>query len=211
MADTVQEGDKVSWNWGGSHPSGTAAEVKAGEVTVTSHRGNDITKTGTEEDPAVHIERSGNDVVKTASELKVEEQGGIQKEEGTSDNSNGSSSATDSKKDDNDTQNGTSSATEAKKDDKENQNGTSTNGNTEEAHAGDKRKADVQSDTKENEKPSAESGEKEAKKQKTINGTTAPNGKKGPGRPKGTGVKKEKKERRVGTAARKTRSQSKTE
>jgi hypothetical protein len=45
----------VSWSWNGSHPSGTATEVKAGDVTVTSHRGNDITKTGTQSDPAVHV------------------------------------------------------------------------------------------------------------------------------------------------------------
>jgi hypothetical protein len=48
----------VSWTWNGSHPSGTAAEVKAGDVTVTSHRGNDITKTGSKEDPAVHSQYS---------------------------------------------------------------------------------------------------------------------------------------------------------
>ena len=48
----------VSWNWNGSHPSGTAAEIKPGDVTVTSHRGNDITKTGTKQDPAVHSEYS---------------------------------------------------------------------------------------------------------------------------------------------------------
>ncbi|PMD64042.1 uncharacterized protein K444DRAFT_513632, partial [Hyaloscypha bicolor E] len=51
----------VSWNWGASHPSGTASEVKPGEVTVVSHRGNEISKTGDESNPAVHIERNGND------------------------------------------------------------------------------------------------------------------------------------------------------
>jgi hypothetical protein len=62
----------VSWNWNGSHPSGTASEVKPGEVTVVSHRGNEISKTGDESNPAVHIERSGNDVVKLANELNVD-------------------------------------------------------------------------------------------------------------------------------------------
>ncbi|CAD6446786.1 ab2c6399-a452-487c-8128-b7446aeed6ac [Sclerotinia trifoliorum] len=57
MADNkVEEGDKVSWNWRGANPEGTVGEVKAGEVTVTSQRGNEIKKTGDETDPAVHIE-----------------------------------------------------------------------------------------------------------------------------------------------------------
>merc|ERR1711939_1048954 len=80
--DKVQEGDKVSWSWGSGQPSGTAAEVKAGDVTVVSHRGNEITKHGEEGNPAVHVERSGNDVVKKASELKVESHGS--KSNGTS-------------------------------------------------------------------------------------------------------------------------------
>lgn len=37
-------------------------------MTVVSHRGNEITKHGEEGNPAVHVERSGNDVVKKASE-----------------------------------------------------------------------------------------------------------------------------------------------
>lgn len=55
---TLRPSPTVSWTWNGSHPSGTVAEVKAGDVTVTSHRGNDITKTGTKEDPAVHSQYS---------------------------------------------------------------------------------------------------------------------------------------------------------
>ena len=71
----------VSWNWNGNQPSGTVGEVKAGEVSVTSHRGNEIKKTGDEGNPAVHIERSGNDVVKKASELNIEEKGSGDSEE----------------------------------------------------------------------------------------------------------------------------------
>ena len=209
----------VSWAWNGSRPSGTVAEVKPGDVTVTSHRGNDITKTGTTQDPAVHsqyyhhisismrckansrlptVERSGNDVVKTVSELKVDQKGASQKEDGTWDNSNGASSSSnhapsEPKKD------------EPKKDDTQIQNDT--NG---EAKAGDKRKADEQTTTNEPEKPAEE--EQETKKQKTTNGTTSANEKKKPGRPKGAnGAKKEKKVPRAGTAARKTRSQGKAE
>jgi len=75
MSEQVETGDKVSWEWNGSHPNGVVGEVKAGEVTVTSNRGNEISKTGDSSNPAVHIERSGNDVVKLANELDVEKKG----------------------------------------------------------------------------------------------------------------------------------------
>ncbi|KAK4687950.1 hypothetical protein P7C73_g2161, partial [Tremellales sp. Uapishka_1] len=70
----LKKGDDVSWNWGSSQPSGTVAEVKEGRAEVKSNKGNTIAKNGTEDDPAVVIERSGNNVVKLAHELnEVEE------------------------------------------------------------------------------------------------------------------------------------------
>ncbi|ORY35429.1 hypothetical protein BCR39DRAFT_509616 [Naematelia encephala] len=69
MADQISKGDEVSWNWGSGQPSGKVADIKAGEASVTSNKGNVIKKKGTEDDPAVVIERSGNDVVKRAHEL----------------------------------------------------------------------------------------------------------------------------------------------
>ena len=66
----------VAWNWGSGAPGGVAAEVVTdGEAKMVSHRGNEVTKQGSPENPAVHIERPGNDVVKKASELEVEEEG----------------------------------------------------------------------------------------------------------------------------------------
>ena len=63
----------VSWNWGSGAPGGTVAEKKAeGEVSITSKRGNKIKKKASPEDPAVVIERPGNNVVKKASELNIE-------------------------------------------------------------------------------------------------------------------------------------------
>jgi len=74
MATEIPEkGDQVSWKWSGSRPSGEVAEVKEGDLTITSNRGNDITRHGKPGDPAVHVARSGNDVVKTAHELTIEE------------------------------------------------------------------------------------------------------------------------------------------
>ncbi|EXJ87825.1 hypothetical protein A1O1_04752 [Capronia coronata CBS 617.96] len=44
-----------------------------GELAITSKRGNKIKKNADPSNPAIHIARSGNDVVKRASELTVEE------------------------------------------------------------------------------------------------------------------------------------------
>ncbi|KAI1849598.1 hypothetical protein JX265_007937 [Neoarthrinium moseri] len=71
----------VSWNWGGGAPGGTVAEKKTeGQVAIKSKRGNTIKKNAEPDNPAVHIERSGNDVVKKASELTVESKGSQGKE-----------------------------------------------------------------------------------------------------------------------------------
>ena len=64
----------ASWNWHGSAPSGEVAEKKTeGEVSVQSKRGNTIKKSAQPDDPAIHLARPGNDVVKNQSELNVEE------------------------------------------------------------------------------------------------------------------------------------------
>ncbi|KAI2603257.1 uncharacterized protein GGS25DRAFT_528287 [Hypoxylon fragiforme] len=71
-----QKGDKVSWNWGAGAPAGTVAETQEqGSVEIKTHRGNTIKRKGEPGNPAVRIERSGNDVVKKSSELTVEERG----------------------------------------------------------------------------------------------------------------------------------------
>ena len=83
----------ASWNWNGSAPSGEVAEKKdEGEVSVQSKRGNTIKKAAQPNDPAIHLARSGNDVVKNQSELNVEEKasggdtnGTKEKEDGTAD------------------------------------------------------------------------------------------------------------------------------
>ncbi|KAK9791558.1 hypothetical protein WJX73_003045 [Symbiochloris irregularis] len=66
-----EKGDEVSWKWGGGRPGGTVSDVKGEETTIES-KGKPITKKGTEDNPAVVVERSGNNVVKRASELDVE-------------------------------------------------------------------------------------------------------------------------------------------
>jgi hypothetical protein len=64
----------VSWNWGGGAPGGKVAETKEhGDIAIQSKKGNTIKKKAELGNPAVHVERSGNDVVKKASELNIEE------------------------------------------------------------------------------------------------------------------------------------------
>ena len=64
----------VSWNWNGSAPGGEVAEKKEeGEVSVQSKRGNTIKKAAKPDDPAIALDRPGNNVVKNQSELNVDE------------------------------------------------------------------------------------------------------------------------------------------
>ena len=75
----------MAWNWGGGAPGGKVAEVKhEGQVAITSKRGNTIKKNAEPDNPAVHISRSGNDVVKKASELNIEEKSSENKNSGKS-------------------------------------------------------------------------------------------------------------------------------
>ncbi|KAI9851916.1 MAG: hypothetical protein M1838_002353 [Thelocarpon superellum] len=77
MADKkIKEGDEVSWQWSGGRPGGTVAEVKDhGDISIQSKKGNTIKKNADPDNPAVHISRPGNDVVKRASELDKEADG----------------------------------------------------------------------------------------------------------------------------------------
>ncbi|KAK3112997.1 hypothetical protein LTR53_010144 [Teratosphaeriaceae sp. CCFEE 6253] len=172
MADKeIKEGDEVSWPWGGGAPGGTVGEVKEhGELTVKSKKGNEIKKKADPEDPAVKIVRSGNDVVKRAHELDVEEKGDGHKEEGEA--------AGDADADDAD----------AKADAEE---GAEVNGD---AKAGEKRKADdgAEKADEEGEKPAAA---KKAKKGGAPNGDKAEPKKKGrPAKKEANGAGKAKAE-----------------
>jgi Hypervirulence associated proteins TUDOR domain len=64
----------VSWKWGSGRPSGEVAEVATeGGISIKSDKGNTIKKNASADDPAVHIAREGNDVVKRAHEVAVDE------------------------------------------------------------------------------------------------------------------------------------------
>ncbi|KAI0773075.1 hypothetical protein BD413DRAFT_611990 [Trametes elegans] len=70
MADKLEQGQHVSWRWGGGNAEGEVAEiVEEGKAQVTSNKGNTVTRNARAGDPAVKIARDGNDVVKLAHEL----------------------------------------------------------------------------------------------------------------------------------------------
>ncbi|KAG1728379.1 uncharacterized protein EDB91DRAFT_1060578 [Suillus paluster] len=71
MENRIEEGQEVSWRWGGGNASGKVDEiVEEGKAKVTSNKGNTVTRIARTGDPAVKITREGNDVVKLAHELK---------------------------------------------------------------------------------------------------------------------------------------------
>ncbi|RWA10464.1 hypothetical protein EKO27_g4657 [Xylaria grammica] len=111
--ENPEKGDKVSWNWGGGAPGGTVAETKdQGDISIKSKRGNTIKKNASPDNPAVHVERSGNDVVKRASELTVETKASENKIQGEDGGNSGSKrkaesqrgSRTDANEDENETE-----------------------------------------------------------------------------------------------------------
>ncbi|KAL1873424.1 hypothetical protein VTK73DRAFT_1015 [Phialemonium thermophilum] len=68
-----EKGDQVSWKWGRGAPAGTVVETKQdGEIAIQTSRGNTVKRNASENNPAVRIERSGNEVVKRASELTID-------------------------------------------------------------------------------------------------------------------------------------------
>ncbi|KAF8157171.1 hypothetical protein B0H34DRAFT_489960 [Crassisporium funariophilum] len=70
MADkNIQEGDEVQWNYGAGHPTGTVDEVQTEGKLEIKTAGKLVHKNASPENPAVHVARKGNDVVKRASEL----------------------------------------------------------------------------------------------------------------------------------------------
>ncbi|KAG2122729.1 hypothetical protein DEU56DRAFT_831469 [Suillus clintonianus] len=70
MENRIEEGQEVSWKWGGGNASGKVDEiVEEGTAKVTSDKDNTVTRIARAGDPAVKITRQGNDVVKLAHEL----------------------------------------------------------------------------------------------------------------------------------------------
>ncbi|PHH86056.1 hypothetical protein CDD83_10817 [Cordyceps sp. RAO-2017] len=62
-------GDTVSWNWGNGQPEGKVLDVKADKATIETKRGNEVSRNGDAEDPAVVIDTGKSKAVKSAHEL----------------------------------------------------------------------------------------------------------------------------------------------
>ena len=165
----------ASWSWNGSHPSGEVAEKKTdGDLAIKSSRGNTIKAPGSPSDPAVHLARPGNDVVKKQSDLDLESKGDGQPSDKAVDKAEKSKADEDPELHLN---GGTTSGT-----------GTGTGATTakEEPKTGDKRKA--------TEEPAGANND--ADEDGEEGGTAAaeqPEAKKARGRPKGNGTPSKKK------------------
>lgn len=65
----MKAGDKVRWAWGQGHATGTVKTAYPRKVT-RKLKGAEITRNGSEEDPALYIEQAdGDGVLKLASEV----------------------------------------------------------------------------------------------------------------------------------------------
>ncbi|KAF7555950.1 hypothetical protein G7Z17_g1784 [Cylindrodendrum hubeiense] len=63
------EGDIVSWTWGSGHPEGEVIDVKGHKTTITTKRGNKVSRNGKDDDPAVVIDTGKSKAIKLAHEL----------------------------------------------------------------------------------------------------------------------------------------------
>jgi hypothetical protein len=67
---SIRTGSEVSWRWGGSTASGKVTEIHREKVSRTS-KGSEITRNGSDDDPAYVIEQEdGTTVLKLRSELE---------------------------------------------------------------------------------------------------------------------------------------------
>ncbi|KAG6365710.1 hypothetical protein INS49_007321 [Diaporthe citri] len=64
-----KKGETVSWNWGSGNPEGKVLDVKEDEATITTKRGNEVTRKGDAEDPAVILDTGKSKAIKSAHEL----------------------------------------------------------------------------------------------------------------------------------------------
>jgi len=82
---SLSTGNAVSWNWGGGKPGGTVAEVQTEGKLELELKSKTVHKNADPSNPAVHVAREGNDVVKRASELIKETSGDNIESEGSKD------------------------------------------------------------------------------------------------------------------------------
>ncbi|KAJ4215495.1 hypothetical protein NW759_009915 [Fusarium solani] len=64
-----KKGETVSWKWGQGEPEGKVLDVKSEETSIKTKKGNEVTRKGDEEDPAVVIDTGKNKAIKKSHEL----------------------------------------------------------------------------------------------------------------------------------------------
>lgn len=66
---TIRRGTTVTWAWGSGHATGTVTAIHRESVTRTT-KGSEITRNGSDDDPAYEIEQDdGTLVLKLRSEV----------------------------------------------------------------------------------------------------------------------------------------------
>ncbi len=71
----MKAGDSVAWQWGNGLAQGEVKSVHESRMAIQSN-GHEIVRNGTKENPAVIIaHKSGNDVLKLASEVQQTNKG----------------------------------------------------------------------------------------------------------------------------------------
>jgi len=67
---SYSEGDKVKWKWGEGYGHGTV-QSKFEEKTTRTIDGTEVTRNGSQDDPALYIDSDdGNNVLKLSSEVE---------------------------------------------------------------------------------------------------------------------------------------------
>ena len=67
---SISEGDKVEWDWGDGTATGKVQSLFE-EKTTRTIKGNDVTRDGSKDDPALYIEQEdGDNVLRLASEVR---------------------------------------------------------------------------------------------------------------------------------------------
>lgn len=65
------KGDKVEWDWGNGTGEGTVQKTYTRKIT-RSIKGTDVTRDGSDDDPALFIEQEdGDEVLKLSSEVRA--------------------------------------------------------------------------------------------------------------------------------------------
>ncbi|KOS17766.1 hypothetical protein ESCO_002771 [Escovopsis weberi] len=64
-----QKGQTVSWNWAGGQPEGKVLDVKGEETSIQTKRGNEVTRKGNPDDPAVVLDTGKSQALKLDHEL----------------------------------------------------------------------------------------------------------------------------------------------